>query len=452
MTRERSPIVDGSILEQRLGAVFAWPGAPLASLAVIGIREGEVVFEGAWGGRRIGTAGVSGATDGEEDGEADLSATPDTKYRVASISKTTVALAAMKLVEKGLLDLQHDVSDYLGWTLRNPAWPEIPITAGMLMSHVSSLRDGGNYNLPLPRRLEEFFREGSDSWEGGAHFARAAKGRDLAPGRFFAYCNLNTGILGTIFECIVGKRFDLVMRDELFAPLGLDAAFNLDLLSDQAFASLATLYRKGPDDEHWDPSGPWMAQFDDHRGRRPATPCRLSPGLGAEALGAYEIGTNGTLFSPQGGLRASVRDLGSIIRLFLGGGEIDGTRILSRASIDEMTRPRWRWDARRANGEIEGLPIRETGLGLIHILAEADSAGSDRLTPEGGPSLWAHHADAYGLLGCLAFDRESASGYAYLIGGTGRDPGNFKGKYSLWSRWEEAINRAFVEELAIGKI
>ena len=427
--------------------MLSWPEAPLSGLAAIGIRGGRVVFEGAWGRRRIDGAGDFQGTQGG----GDLPVTPDTKFRVASISKTCVALAAMRLVERGLLDLDRDVSDYLGWTLRNPGWPDIPITTAMLMSHVSALRDGSNYNLPLPRRVEEFFREGSDSWEGGAHFARPERGRNLAPGRFFAYCNLNTGIMGTIFERIGGKRFDLFMRDELFAPLGLDAAFNLDLLSDGAFASLATLYRKGRDDERWDPSGPWVAQFDDHKGRRPASSCRLSPGLGPESLEAYEIGSNGTLFSPQGGLRASIRDLGVIVRLFLGGGEIGGKRILRRESIDRMTTPWWSWDAESGNGEVQGLPIRETGLGLIHIKAVADATGSDRLVPEGGPSLWAHHADAYGLLGCLAFDRESASGYAYLIGGTGRDPQTFRGEYSSWFRWEEAIHRAFVEELAIGK-
>lgn len=434
------------------------PQAPLSGMAAIGLRDGKVVYEGAWGLRHIGHArrdvddeGDVGDESDAGPGNLDLPVTPDTKFRVASISKTTVALAAMRLVERGQLELDRDVSEYLGWRLRNPHWLETPITSAMLLSHCSSLRDGDNYNLPLPRRIEDFFREGTDVYEGGAHYARPEKDRDLAPGRFFAYCNLNTGIMGTILERVTRKRFDLFMGDELFSPLGLDAAFNPNLLSDGAFASLATLYRKGFDETHWDSSGPWVPQFDDHRGKRPASPCRLSPGLGPDALDAYEIGSNGSLFSPQGGLRASIRDLGVLIGLFLGDGAIDGKRLLSRESIRAMTTGRWIWNPEARNGDFEGTPVRETGLGLMRIGSYSDAAGSDRLLPDGGPSLWAHSAEAYGLLGGMAFDKDSGSGYAYLIGGTGRDPRNFKGEYSSRSRWEEAIHGAFVEELSIGK-
>lgn len=46
--------------------------------------------------------------------------TAQTKFRVASISKLVTALAIMQLVERGLLELDADVSDVLGWKLRNP--------------------------------------------------------------------------------------------------------------------------------------------------------------------------------------------------------------------------------------------------------------------------------------------------------------------------------------------
>lgn len=425
-------------LGKRLEAVTRWPEAELSGLAALAIVEGETVFEGARGRRYIDPT----------DPSRDLPVTPDTKFRVASMSKPVVALALMALAERGLVDIRSDVSEYLGWELRNPAWPDRPISAEMLLSHSSSLRDGETYNLPLPHAIEECFRPRTEYWEGGAHFAASRRDRDLSPGRYFAYCNLGFGVLGTLIERVTGKRFDLHMYEDVFPALGMGASFNPNLLSDADFGKLAVLYRKGGDDRSWDPAGPWLAQFDDHRGRRPACPCRLAPGLGPEALEDYVVGTNGTLFSPQGGMRASVRDLGRLVRFLIEGDASNS--YLSKASIEDMTRSRWVWDPLLANGDLYGGLSRETGLGLIRITCTKDEAGSDFLLPEGGPRLWGHHADAYGLLGGLAFDRSSRSGYAYIIGGTGRDPEGFRGRYSSWFRWEEEIQRAFVEEAGIG--
>ena len=79
------------------------------------------------------------------------------------MTKLTVALGVMRLVEAGRLDLDRDVSDYLGWTLRNPAFPDRPITLRLLLSHTSSVRDeGDNYVVPLGRTLA---RDGGSAGE-----------------------------------------------------------------------------------------------------------------------------------------------------------------------------------------------------------------------------------------------------------------------------------------------
>ena len=71
--------------------------------------------------------------------------TIDDPARIASITKLHVALGVMRLVEAGKLDLDRDVSDTLGWRLRNPAFPDRPITLRLLLSHRSSLRDRVDY-------------------------------------------------------------------------------------------------------------------------------------------------------------------------------------------------------------------------------------------------------------------------------------------------------------------
>src|SRR4051794_22772706 len=61
--------------------------------------------------------------------------TVDDPVRIASVSKLVVALGVMRLAEERRLDLDRDVSDYLGWRLRNPAFPDRPITLRLLLSH-----------------------------------------------------------------------------------------------------------------------------------------------------------------------------------------------------------------------------------------------------------------------------------------------------------------------------
>ncbi|WP_200888656.1 serine hydrolase domain-containing protein, partial [Staphylococcus aureus] len=86
-------------------------------------------------------------------GLADISAsrpvTADDPVRIASISKLVVAIGVMRLVEQGRLDLDADVSRWLGWKLRNPAFPDAPISLRLLLSHRSSLTDRVDYVLPL---------------------------------------------------------------------------------------------------------------------------------------------------------------------------------------------------------------------------------------------------------------------------------------------------------------
>ena len=69
-----------------------------------------------------------------------------TKFRVASISKHVTALGLLKLWESGNFTLDDDVSKALNFTLRNPNFPNVPITYRMLLSHQSSIVQGSKYD------------------------------------------------------------------------------------------------------------------------------------------------------------------------------------------------------------------------------------------------------------------------------------------------------------------
>jgi CubicO group peptidase (beta-lactamase class C family) len=180
--------------------------------------------------------------------------------------------------------------------------------------------------------------------------------------------------------------------------------------------------------------GPWVAQTDDYSTRPPVSRARTE----------YEPGANGTLFGPQGGLRASAGDLGRVMRMLVNGGEIDGRRVLAKQTVDAMLARHWT----RAPGNGEGDygthkgRFNAWGLGNQQFLDVSGPDFGDKLVEDAPFPAAGHLGDAYGLLGTLAFDRASRSGFAFLIGGTACDPETQRGKYSAAARFEERIATA----------
>src|SRR4051794_40147172 len=98
---------------------------------------------------------IASFAEGFADPQSRRRVTADDPVRVASVSKMVVAIGVMKLVEAGKLDLTSDVSRWLGWPLRNPGFPERPITLRMLLSHTSSVREhDDDYVIPLGVSLQ----------------------------------------------------------------------------------------------------------------------------------------------------------------------------------------------------------------------------------------------------------------------------------------------------------
>ena len=125
-----------------LFAAVALAGCTSINLAPVPKAEAGVAFD------RNGEVGAF--ADGLADPQNRSPITPVDPVRVASVSKLVVAIGVMKLVEAGKLDLDSDVSRWLGWSLRNPAFPDRPITLRQLLSHTSSVRDHDDqYAVPL---------------------------------------------------------------------------------------------------------------------------------------------------------------------------------------------------------------------------------------------------------------------------------------------------------------
>jgi CubicO group peptidase (beta-lactamase class C family) len=408
---------DNPALDRALRAIVHNPERPLSGLSVLTVQDGRVTYTGTFGFRYIDSA----------DPRNNLRVTPRTKFRIASISKLVTAIGVMQQVEQGAIDLDADVSTYLGFPFRNPSYPDTPITVRMLLSHTSSVRDGDRYVLPPTQPLSDFFLPDGAAWDDGSHWASPdSTTPDVAPGHYFCYANLNYGVLATILERVTGERFDRYMEKHVLVPLGCEASYNVRRFSTEALRHVATLYRKRSPEGVWDPTGPWYPQVDDYRGVRPPAP---------EGAASYVPGTNATWQGPQGGLRISAWDLSKVMRMFLNGGRFNGVRILKRSTVNLMFTPHWTYCDLQPNGDTYWDLMLCYGLGP-HIIT---NRLGDRLLAD-RPVNWAGHlGEAYGLLSGMMMDFGTRSGFIYLIGGVGDDPDAHFGDYSTFYKWEEEI-------------
>ena len=308
----------------------------------------------------------------------------DSLVRVASISKLAVTLAVMRLVDQRRLDLDADVSTYLGWRLRHPAYPDRPITLAMLLSHRSGLADGIDYVLPLDADLEAELKR-PEAWETARR-----------PGGGFHYANINFPVVAAVMEGATSERFDRLMQNLVFQPLRIDACFNWTTCSDASLARAVTLYR---------PTG--EVARDDLGGQRPA--CPVVPARdGSCDLATYRLAHNGASFSPQGGMRISMRGLARLGEVLLR----DGDRFLSRRSFQRMTRLQPVAESESERGLYCGYGMGVHSLGPVR----GSAASWCRSDPFGdGVAQIGHAGEAYSLRSGLFVDPQTGTGVAWFV-------------------------------------
>lgn len=355
------------------------------------------------------TADRASGAGGLADRQTRRAMTVDDPARVASVSKIVTALVVMRLVEQGKLDLDEDVSAKLGWTLRNPAFPESKITLRQLLSHTSSIRDEGEIYVV------RFGQKVQDAAQDVRSFDPAH-----APGTYFRYSNLNFPVVGSLLERVTGERYDKLAHRLVLAPLGLDACFGWTTCSDAAIARAVVLY----DDD----GSPLL---DNLKGRRPNCPVFLAPGADCNDLARYELGTNGALFSPQGGLRISARDLATIGRLLLNGGRHGKDRLLSQGSVTEMIRPQWQYDG--TNGETDSGFYCAYGLS-IQTLPIGTAGCRDDLFGKGRRMI-GHAGAAYRVRSGLWVDPAKGEGIAFISANNGTEPPPGRSAYRQIEEW-----------------
>jgi len=331
---------------------------------------------------------------GKSDFVRNINLTYDTKFRIASVSKTVTAIAIMQLVEQNLLDLDVDISTILGYTVLNPNNPSVAITTRMLLSHTSTIIDGSTYsnfiaatvnNNPIPN-LSEILTIG------GAYYT-SGQFNNAVPGTYFNYSNINYVILGTLVEKVSNLRFDIYCKQNISIPLGIDASFNVNDLTD--INQVAVLYRKI--------SGVWTPQTDNFLGIQPVY----------NNLSGYLPGTNGGRFGPQGGFRCSAQDLVRIFLVLMNMGSFNNVTLLTQASCNAMFANEWTYNG--SNGNYYSGLFRSWGLGIHRITS---TPGND-IVLQGSSSMLGHTGEAYGLVSDAYFDTIRKVGLVFITNGVG---------------------------------
>jgi CubicO group peptidase (beta-lactamase class C family) len=267
-------------------------------------------------GGKLGYVEVVGQRDPAQDAPLKV----DDIFRIYSMTKPIVSVAAMMLVEEGKLDLDASVSKLI------PAFADLkvgveqtgalgqktlelvdvqrPMTVRDLMRHTSGL----TYGFFGPGLVKQAYREsGLASGRGidNAQFAERIAKLPLAyqPGSTWDYSN-STDVLGRVVEVASGQPLGMFLKARLFDPLGMkDTGFTVPEAERQARIA-----------EPFGGDGitPGSALFDP---RRPAA-----------------------LQSGGGGLLSTAPDYARFLLMLRNGGQLDGKRYISEATLKDMTR------------------------------------------------------------------------------------------------------------------
>jgi CubicO group peptidase (beta-lactamase class C family) len=138
--------------------------------------------------------------------------TPDTKFRLGSITKQFTATIILQLVEQGKIKLDGKLSDYLP-DYRKDVGEKV--TIHNLLTHTSGIpnytsQPGFFENVSRnPYKVDEFVKK------------YASGDLEFAPGSKFLYDNSGYFLLGAIIEHVTGKPYEQVLKENIFDPVGM---------------------------------------------------------------------------------------------------------------------------------------------------------------------------------------------------------------------------------------
>lgn len=281
---------------------------------------------------------------GQYDAGLTKAADENTLYITSSIGKLVVSIAVMQQVELGRVVLDQDISDYVGFEVRNPNFPDKVITVKMVMEHGSSLSNPGageiiddvfaairpDSAVALHPIIEEAITPASaiykeDIW------------MNVEPGTFHKNSNYGITLLGYMVEKLSDQHFNDYSKDKILTPLGMSSSSFYYPDIDES--KVAVIY-----------------------------------GSDGSILEPFSF-----FFYPAGMLRTSTSDWSQLLFMMLNGGTYNGKTILQTSSIDALLDVKYpqgnniAYDSsiglvwRQASGSVGWIGHTGAGVGVTHV-------------------------------------------------------------------------------------
>ena len=323
---------------------------PVVGLSVAVVKDNKIIYNHSFGYKDL---------------EQKLPLQNDHIFRIASISKSFTTTAIMQLVAKKQISLDQDVSELVGFKVRNPKFPSTVITLKMLLSHRSSINDSEGYFS-----LDAIDPAKNPNWEKTYNAYEPNKG--------YMYCNLNYNLAGSILEKITGVRFDQYIQQQILDPLGLYGGYNVNALDSNLIAKIYEYKRDSTKFTH--------------------SPSAYAPRT--EEINNYTMGRSTPIFSPTGGMKISAHDLAEYMIMHSQLGKHKGKRIIPKKLSKQMQA----------------------------IISEEENYGmaletSTQLIP--GKTMIGHTGVAYGLYSIMFFEPKEKIGFVVISNGC--DPKTING-------------------------
>ena len=287
---------------------------------------------------------------GYADVENKIKANKKTVYRIYSMTKPVTGVAIMQLIERGKLRLNDKVSkyipafkntkvlnlDYQDYTVK----PKREITIRDLLTHTSGLTyswagEGPVHQIYRKYNIRPYFFGAIDEeitkFPGNTcTFAEVAASAPLLhnPGMKWSY-GINMDVLGCVVEVISGMTFADYLQKSIFDPLNLNSmGFSVSKEDQKSFTTLYTSGAFSRDGEIVGPLGVNPADLMFSKELRSIDSFDKSPYLTPSS----------SLYDGGSGLVSNIDDYSKFAEMLLNGGQINGVRILSEASVKLMSR------------------------------------------------------------------------------------------------------------------